>query len=399
MEFIKFKSDDVAPVMERIASVISQKNIIPALLNVSISTRWDGNNNPYLELLSSDGEMWLRMYAPCDDATREITIYVDAKEFAQSLKSLSGKSVTMEIDEEKHIVVCSYGNGRFKLPMVSSLEYPMPKIWIEDMDNLLVVDIPSSRLLSAIRSVFFATANDEIRLILNGVHFDFLEDGMVSVGTNGQCLVKYKDLSIKNGEYPRPDAITNDVSKPYSLTMSKKVCETLMRVLPNITSDVHFAFDESGLVIRCDAFEVYARPIDGKYPNYDSVIPRDNNDECHTNKNNIVSAIKHVIPFGNNTNAFIAITFKENLAVVAAENIDFNKEASEDVDARTSFLGREQTIGFNGNFLSQLIQNVDGENVKFLIGDERHAMIVTNDSDIEDVEYTSILMPILLKNR
>ena len=384
MAKLKFNTDDLLPQLSQVGGVVNSKNSLPILGDVRIETKAYENGTVYAELMTSDSETWLQMKAPLVEAEVGIVICIESKGLLQALRNLGGKQVTMEIDDTKHIVKCDYGNGHFSLPYEDAQDFPLPMAAPDDAKTKLM---DAKKMLTAIEKTGFATANDELRPVMNGVRFEFFADGMVSVASDGHKLAKYKDLTI-----------TYDNSADqmiYGFTLPKKPCSILLNVLAStIAGNVNVTFNDNCLIVRNPQFEMSARLIEGRYPNYDSVIPKDNDREVIVSKVDFVAALKRVLPMGNANSELVSLTFTQGMMTIAAEDYDFSKSASENVTC--DYTHDDFTIGFKGSTLLQLIQNIDTDMVKILLKDPSRAGVLCEDKPNSVYEYTSLIMPMLI---
>lgn len=383
MKIIKFQTEDFLPSLAMVNTVVLAKNTLPILGDVRIETKADGNGGTYAELMTSDSETWLQMKAPLAEAEVGIVICIEAKGLLQALRNLGGKPVTMEIDDSKHIVKCDYGNGHFSLPYEDAQDFPLP---IAAPDGAKTKLMDAKKMLTAIEKAGFATANDELRPVMNGVHFDFLPTCMISVASDGHKLAKYADLTV-----------TCDEIEPSGFTMPKKPCSTLLNVLGStVAGDIKVMFNDRCFTVNNTQFKMSARLIEGRYPNYDSVIPKDNDRIVTIAKNDFVAALKRVLPMGNANSELVALSFSMGMMTISAEDFDFSKSASENVGC--DYAQEEFTIGFKGSTLLQLLQNIDTDNVKVMLKDPSRAGVLCEDKPNGVYEYTSLIMPMLIQN-
>lgn len=383
MKIIKFQTEDFLPSLAMVNTVVLAKNTLPILGDVRIETKADGNGGTYAELMTSDSETWLQMKAPLTEAEVGIVICIEAKGLLQALRNLGGKPVTMEIDDSKHIVKCDYGNGHFSLPYEDAQDFPLPMAAPDGAKTKLM---DAKKMLTAIEKAGFATANDELRPVMNGVHFDFLPTCMIAVASDGHKLAKYADLTV-----------TCDEIEPSGFTMPKKPCSTLLNVLGStVAGDIKVMFNDRCFTVNNTQFKMSARLIEGRYPNYDSVIPKDNDRIVTIAKNDFVAALKRVLPMGNANSELVALAFSMGMMTISAEDFDFSKSASENVGC--DYAQKEFTIGFKGSTLLQLLQNIDTDNVKVMLKDPSRAGVLCEDKPNGVYEYTSLIMPMLIQN-
>ena len=383
MKNIHFNVDEITPTLAIVSSVINSKNALPILSNVCIETKDDGNGGAYIVMMASDCETWLQMVATCSFADIGISICIDAKSLLQALRNLTGTFVKMAIDEERRIVKCTYGNGHFSLPYESMVDYPLPFVKPEGAKEK---SMDSQKLLYAIEKAGFATANDELRPVMNGIRFEFFVDGMVAVASDGHKLAKYKDFTVNEVE----------AIEVCGFTMPKKPSQILMNVLANtIAGDVRIAFNDNCFTVNNKQFKLSARLIEGRYPNYDSVIPKDNDKIITLEKSAFISALRRVLPLGSSISELVALTFENGKMTVSAQDFDFNTAAEEHITC--DYVGDRFAIGFKGSVLLQMLQNLDSDTIVLAMKDPMRAGILKEKKENTIYDYTSLIMPMLIQ--
>lgn len=384
MAKLKFVVDDLLPQLSQVVGVVNSKNSLPILNDVLFVTRiGNGADERRLSLTTSDSETWLTVYVPNAEFDTEMMFCVAATDIYKALANLKGKTVAMTIDESAHTVTCDYGNGHFSLPYEDAQDFPLPMAAPDGAKTKLM---DAKKMLTAIEKAGFATANDELRPVMNGVHFDFLPTCMIAVASDGHKLAKYVDLTV-----------TCDEIEPSGFTMPKKPCSTLLNVLGStVAGDIKVMFNDRCFTVNNTQFKMSARLIEGRYPNYDSVIPKDNDRIVTIAKNDFVAALKRVLPMGNANSELVALSFSMGMMTISAEDFDFSKSASENVGC--DYAQEEFTIGFKGSTLLQLLQNIDTDNVKVMLKDPSRAGVLCEDKPNGVYEYTSLIMPMLIQN-
>lgn len=385
MKIIRFNSDELTPSLALVSSVAPIKSSLPILNDVRIETKQGQDGGSIVELTTSDGETWLQWQTPITEAEVGILLCIEAKALLQALKNLNGKTITMNIDDEKHIVVCKYDNGKFSLPYEKADDFPTPS---NNMDGAKEVKVDGKRIRMAMERTGFASSSDELRPVMTGVRFEFFKDGMVTVATDGHKLAKYKDLTI-----------TSDEEEMFGFTMPKRPCGTLMNVLAStIDSNIDVEFNDRCLVVSNTQFKMTARLLEGRYPNYDAVIPKTNDKIVNIDKATFITALKRVLPMGSLTSELVALTFYNGEMTISAEDFEFSKSASEVVGCDYSPELPSFSIGFKGSSLLQLLQNIDCDTVKISLAEPSRAGIITEGEENNTYDYTSLIMPMLLAN-
>lgn len=379
MKKIKFNAKAILPQLAQVVSVVSSKNAMPILANVMFETQ-DSGDGTILVMTASDSETWVEQKVKVEGDTG-VSICVDAQDIMKGLRNLDDVYVELEIDEESQQLTCRYGKGYFSITYLDTNEFPRCAN-STDASPIEYV-IPSTTLREHISSVGFAVNDDELRPVFNSIHFDFFDDGMVVVATDGQRLAKIKDYTIHgNG---------NELN---SFNLPTKPANILLNILSCVENEIVCKFDEKEIVFKNKDFKLSTRLIEGRYPNYDSVIPKESKYESIIEKATFVSSIKRVAPMGNNTSELMKLAFDVNTLVISAENIDFCKKAEETIMCQ--YLGDKMAIGFKSSYLLQSLQNINSENIEMRLIANNRACVLVPHTKKENVDYTYLLMPLLL---
>ena len=301
----------------------------------------------------------------------------------QTRTNLNGKDIAMDIDDKKHIVNLRYDKGHCTLPYEEATEYPKPKCEFQETKS-----IKASIINDAIGRASFAVGNDEIRQVMNGVHFDFLQDGIVSVATDAKKLVKMKNTTINHSSEEQDS----------QFTIPTKPCNLLLSLLAKCGDEnMQYNFDERNVVFRNETFCLISRLVEGRYPNYNAVIPKESTKFATINKEEFLVALKHVLPMGSTQTQLVALKFATVITggvTIIAQDLDFNKSAQEFVECE--YTGDDITIGFNGSSLMQLVQNTAGDKFVLAMDTPQRAGVITEAQENQEYQYTSIIMPMLV---
>lgn len=374
---VKFAVDSVLSQLTQVASVVNQKNPLPILGSVLICLEKDKDSI----LMASDGEVTLTAKAIVESSD-SAKICIDAKMLLQTLRGLTGRDVTLTFDTNgNNIIQGKYNNGTFTLPFDKGDEYPTPTKFDGNESSFI---IESQQLLRAVDMVRFSTATDELRPQMNGVNFDLLNEGLVTAASDGSKLAKFSDFAIKNDK------------ETAGFILPTKPCNILTNILQKVEGNVKVAFDSHLLSVNNESFKLSTRLIEGRFPNYNAVIPKDNNIVAIVDKEEILGALKRVMPLGSSTTEMTVLDFNGNQLTISSENLDFSTSASETISCELN--GEQIRIAFKGSFLEQSIQNVLTEKVELLMSEPSRACVIKPFVEQENTEYLSLLMPMMLNN-
>lgn len=367
---IYFNTDDVISSLSIVASVVNAKNSMPILDNIVFSRLKDEAC-----IMASDGDVWVKKSISVDnESDNGIRICVNAKSFVQALSNLSGKRVRMDIDDEKMSIRCDYGCGHFSLPYASDDAFPFPK---DIIDGVNKINIVSSAFMNAIGRVNYACANDEIRLVLTGVNVSMSPTGLETASTDGRTLARYTDSSIT-------------VDGNFSFILPRKPSTLLGKLLNEGNEDaVTIESNERMARFTTDTFCISTRLIEGRFPNYNAVIPNDNHNIVEVRKDLLLSAVKRISLMTDNNTQLVVLSVSGNKLELSCEDVDYQRSATEWVDCKHD--GEDIKIGFSASKLLTIIQGVQGDDVRIEL---KNAMSAGAFMETTTSDYISILMPL-----
>jgi DNA polymerase-3 subunit beta len=373
---LKLNSKDLAARLKLAAKVINSKNALPILGNFLVETKGD-----VILITASDSEQWLSLKCPLISNDEEMRFCVPSADFLKVVDNLGDVLVTMSLDDSTHTITCDYGNGKFSMPYEDANEYPLANMDTTDLKDFI---IDGKKVLKAIELTGFATANDELRPVMNGIHFDFFADGMVSATSDGHKLARYKDKTITRED---------DGTVP-NFTLPKKPSNILLTILSAIEGDVKLSFNDKAISVNNKDFKLSARLLDFKYPNYESVIPKSSPTTVTVDKNSLLNALKRVLPMANDSSYLVELDFSNGQVVVSAKDIDFSKSASETV---TCDCDTELKIGFKGSTLIEILRNINDDTVVIELDNPSRAGVFFSAFELTRDEYLSLCMPMLIQ--
>jgi DNA polymerase III subunit beta len=374
MKFI-ISSTELVKNIQAISGVISgNSNTMPILDNFLMVLE---NNS--LTITASDLETTIT--CKCDvesDSSWEFT--VSSKLFTEIIKSFPDQPLTFIQKNESQIEIISE-QGNYVISYEGAEDYPSTPI-ITEGDS---VQLNSNILLEAIKTTSFATGNDALRPVMTGVFFELSSnEGCNFVATDAHRLVKYTRTDVlanQNTEFIVPKKSLNLLKNIFVL-----ISETPVRVEFNSTN-VRFSFNETVFVCRL---------IDGKYPKYDAVIPKENPNVMTINRESLLNSLRRVSIFSNKSSHLIRLKITGNLLVLSAEDVDYANKAEEKLPC--SYVGDDIEIGFNSKFLKEMLSNIYSEDISLELSHPSRAGIIKPTNGIEESEDVLMLMMPLILN-
>lgn len=382
MTKIIFSVDEMLPKLGQCYSLVNNKNSMPILDNVMLSTKEDGSGGYCVVLTTSDNENWLSFKCNLIECDACFKSCVNANDLYKALSNLKGEMIEMLFDDETKSVTCKYANGMFALPIYDVDSFPTSESVENTLKQAQSKIMPAQRLLNLLNKASIAVANDELRPTLNGVHFYLSKSGLECVSTDGHKLAKCKDTTIK-------DETDSDI--PLYFTLPKKPTSLLANTLSNQVSDIKVIFDDKVVVVNNVNFKLTSRLIEGRYPNYDAVIPKDCTFSVAIDKRSLLNALKRVLPMSNGSSNLISIKLTNGKFTLEAVDLDFSKSAKESIPC--AYNGEDFVVGFKGSSLIELVNNIDCEQVTIKLIDPSRAGVFVPSEEEENIEYVSLLMP------
>ena len=375
---IQLKAKELSAKLKLAAKVINSKNALPILGDFFFEYK----GGSLLYITASDGEQWLsqKMEATSTE-TSEFKFCVNAPDFQKAIDNLNDCLVRIVLDDNAQTITCDYGNGKFTMPYDNADEFPPANMDTTGTNDLI---IDSKQILKAIELTGFATANDELRPVMNGIHFDFFTDGMVCATSDGHKLARYKDKSIT----------MEDGGTTPNFTLPKKPANILMSVLNVFDGQVKLSFNDKAISINNSDFKLSARLLDFKYPNYEAVIPKNSPITITIDKNSMLNALKRVLPMANDSSYLVELDFTNGQVTISAKDLDFSKSASETV---TCDCDTELKIGFKGSTLIEILRNINDDNVVIELDNPSRAGVFFSAFELTRDEYLSLCMPMLIQ--
>ncbi len=306
-------------------------------------------------------------------------IAVPARILLDTLKNLPEQPVTFSIDEETYSIEISSDNGRYKLAGENATDFPK----VPAVSNDFSVEMSTEVLASAINNTIFATSNDELRPAMTGVYLNLTDTSTTFVATDGHRLVRYRrvDVASDNGT---------------TIIIPRKALNLLKTTLPSENISVSLEFSVSNAFFKFGNIRMICRLIDERYPDYNNVIPTDNNNVMTINRMEFLSSLRRIAIYANKTTHQVRLKIAGNELQISAEDLDFANEANERLSCEHD--GADLEIGFNAKFLVEMLGNLQSESVEMHLSEPNRAglLIPKDKNDNEDI--LMLVMPVMLNN-
>ena len=359
--------------MQVLGGVINSSNTLPILDNFLFDL-----NQTKLTVSASDLETTMSSVLQVDSESEGV-IAVPARLLLDTLKTFPEQPLTFVV-EDNNTVEISSNHGKYALAYADGNEFPKAV----ELTNPSTTTVLGDVLATAISKTIFAAGNDDLRPVMSGVFFQFSPENLTFVSTDAHKLVKYT----------RSDINATEVAE---FIMPKKPLNLLKGILTGSESDVKIEYNESNAKFSFDETELICRLIDGKYPNYEAVIPKENPNKLSISRNQFLSSVRRVSIFSNKTTHQIRLKVAGAELNISAEDVDYSNKAEERLNC--SYQGDDMQIGFNSRFLVEMLNNLSSDDVTLEMSLPNRAGILTPSDGLDEGEQvTMLVMPVMLNN-
>ncbi len=361
--------------LQSLAKVINNKNTLPILDCFLFEV--SGNE---LSVTASDSENVIKSTLSLDEADQNGVFAVPSRTLLDAVKELPEQPLTFEIDTNSYSVQIIYQNGVYNFTAQNTNEYPQNT---SITDDVTVITIPAAVLLDNVSRSIFATGQDELRPVMSGIYFDLTNENLAIVASDGHKLVRNQILNIKN-------------STPASFILPKKPAMLLKGILVKDDTEVIIKFNARTAEFTTSNTVLTCRLIEGKYPNYNSVIPRNNPNKLTIDRKILIGALRRVLPFASESSQLVRFHLESGKLRLSSEDVDFATSAKEEIvcDYDSSII----SIGFKGSSMQEILNNMESEEVDILLADPSRAGIVIPTQQPENQNILMLIMPMLLND-
>jgi DNA polymerase-3 subunit beta len=359
--------------LQVLGGVINSSNTLPILDNFLFDLK-----QSKLTVSASDLETTMSSVLNVD-SDAEGTIAVPARLLLDTLKTFPEQPLTFIVEDNNTIEISS-NHGKYALAYADGAEFPKAV----ELSNPSATTLMGDILATAIHKTIFAAGNDDLRPVMSGVFFQFSPENLTFVATDAHKLVKYQ----------RDDVKASEVAE---FIMPKKPLNLLKGILAGSESEVKIEYNESNAKFTFDETELICRLIDGKYPNYEAVIPKENPNVLSISRNQFLSSVRRVSIFSNKTTHQIRLKVAGAELNISAEDVDYSNKAEERLSC--AYQGDDMQIGFNSRFLVEMLNNLSSDEVSLEMSLPNRAGILTPADGLDDGEkVTMLVMPVMLNS-
>ena len=307
------------------------------------------------------------------------SIAVPARILLETLKNLPEQPVTFSVDEETYSVEISSDNGRYKLAGENATDFPK----VPSVSDDYSVKMSSDILAKAVTNTIFATSNDELRPAMTGVYVNLSDADTTFVATDSHRLIRYRrvDVASDNGS---------------TIIIPRKALNLLRTTLPAESTDVTFEFNVANAFFHFDDIKLICRLIDERFPDYENVIPADNDIKIVIKKNEFLSSLKRIAIYANKTTHQVRLKITGSEMQVSAEDLDFSNEANERLSCEHD--GDDIEIGFNARFLIEMLSHIESDEIEMQLSAPNRAGLIVPSNKDDNEDILMLVMPVMLNN-
>ena len=344
--------------LQAISRVINSKNSLP-ILDCFLLELQDGT----LSMTASDNETTLSTSIEVNEFDGDGHLAVSSKTLLEALKEIPEQPLSFQINPSNLEITVQYQNGKYSLMGQNADEYPQTQ---ELGSNAVQVNIPADVLMGGVNRSIFATADDELRPVMNGIYFDITPEDITLVASDGHKLVRCKTFAAHSDEKA-------------AFILPKKPANLLKNLLPKEQGDVQIGFDDRNASFTLENYRMVCRLIEGRYPNYNSVIPQNNPHKATIDRAAFISALRRVSVFSSQASSLIKLSLSENQMKISAQDIDFSTSAE-------------------SSFLIDILNNLSAQNVVIELADPSRAGVIVPEEQEENEDILMLLMPMMLND-
>jgi len=359
--------------LQILGGIINNNNTLPILDNFLFEL--DGNS---LKVSASDLETTIASNLEVE-SSQSGTVCVPARLLLDMLKTFPEQPLTFTV-EDNNTVEISSNSGKYALAYAAGEDFPKA-VELRDPSS---TQVQGDILATAISKTIFAAGNDDLRPVMSGVFFQFSSEELTFVATDAHKLVKYTRADVQ-------------ASETAEFIMPKKPLNLLKGILAGSEDSVTIDYNESNAKFSFDNTEMICRLIDGKYPNYEAVIPKENPNKLSIDRNQFLNSVRRVSIFSNKTTHQIRLKIAGAELNISAEDIDYSNKADERLTC--DYQGDDIQIGFNSRFLTEMLSNLTSDEVSLEMSLPNRAGILTPTDGLDEGEkVTMLVMPVMLNN-
>lgn len=352
------------------SKALASKNSLP-ILDCFLIEAEDGR----MVITASDAEKSLITSVPVLEQEGTGRFCVSAKKMMDAIREIPEQPIELRVDEENYRIQGKHATGTFNITGQSADPYPTPRAL---SDEGTCFNLPASVITNGLGRTLFATANDEIRLVMNGVYFDIHTDNIIFAATDGRKLVKDLNKGVETGVEG-------------NFILPKKVANILRSVLSASDDAVEIRYTQDRATISTADVTMHFRLIEGNYPNYNAVIPQNNPFRATVDRLSLAGALKRVLVFCNQASGLVKVELNDGTMKLTGQDNEYNTSGEETISC--DYTGNHIAIGFSCQFMLEICNILESDNIVIELADPARPGVIRPDVPAENEEILMLLMP------
>lgn len=361
--------------LSAISGVLSSNSSLPILDNFLFTIEADR-----LTLTVSDLDTTMNAVVDLTNVEGEGSVAVPSKILLETLKLIPETPIVFAFDLENNIVKFTAANGEYDSPCFAGNEYPQ----VQSMGDSNSFDIDAGILQRAVSKTLFATGNDELRPNMMGVLCELSNEYITFVATDAHKLVRFRNQAVKTDDF-------------VSFILPKKPLMQLKTILVGFTDKVkvNYSSETNHIQFSFENITIFSRLKDGKFPNYEAVIPTNNPNKLVVSREDFLKSIRRVGIFSSQSTFQVRVSLSEEAVNITAEDVDYSNKAEEMISG--VYTGEPMDIGFNSKFLREMLENMDSQEISLEMSQpNRAALILPTEEFTADENLLMLIMPVML---
>ena len=373
MKFI-ISSEVLLKTIQPIIGIIVNNPALPIIENILIELK-----DNTLSAKATDLETTI-INTTTVESESDAAIAVNAKLLLETLRTFPEQPLTFKTNTENNTLEITSEQGNYTLSYVNSDEFPNTP----EISEAKSITINQNTLENGVKNTLFATGNDDLRPVMSGVYVEVNMNSILFVATDAHKLVKYENC------------IESENENSASFIIPKKPLNLIKNTINNTSDNIQIDYNNTNVIFSFNNMQIYCRLIDGNYPNYSAVIPKENPNHLNVDRISFLNALKRVCIFSNQTTYQIKFTINGNEINLSGEDVDFANKGQERI--KCEYDGQDIEIGFNGKFLIEILNTLDSEKINMLFSSPSKAAIIKpdNDDEKESEKILMLVMPVML---
>lgn len=366
-------SSDLMSHLSAISRVLTGKNAMPILDNFLFEMNPDS-----LKVTASDGDTTMITNIAISGVEGTGRFVVPTKTLLDPLKEMPQQMLSFDIDPGNLEIFVNYANGNYNFIASKAEEYPTLK---EMESEAFQFTLPAQALLNGLSSTLFAVAEDELRPVMNGIYFDVKPESITFVASDSKKLVRLTNNNVKAGFEA-------------SFILPKKPANLLRSIISKDTSEATVAFDNKSARIQLPDYQISCRLIEGKFPRYEAVIPKNNTNKMIIGRQDCITTLRRISVFASQATNQVKFDLDKNQLTVSAQDVDFSISGTEKITC--SYESTPLQIGFRANFLIEILNTIPSDEVEFQLADSFRACLIVPVQNNENEDLLMLIMPMQL---